>query len=85
MNKKLELNKEVIRVLSSDDLDEVLGGNLGPVSSVRPGPQTGYRPATTKVSSVKPNLPKVHHEHKWSPTSSVMHPTFVSGWAPGKR
>jgi hypothetical protein len=80
MNKKLSLSTEVIRVLSSDDLDEVLGGNLGPVSSVRPGgPQTGYRPPTTKVSSVKPGN---HHHHKFQPTSSVMHPMPVSSAKP---
>jgi hypothetical protein len=69
-SKKLQLTSEVIRVLSSDDLDEVIGGNVGPVSSARPpqyGPQTGYRPATTKVSSVKPNP----GHHKLQPTSSI--------------
>ena len=82
MANKLTFQKETLHTLTPADLDDVYGGKT--LSSVLPpggGPQTGYRPPTTKVSSVKPPVHGGNHgggHHKIMPTSSAMRPRPVA-------
>jgi len=73
MSKSLSLKTERVRVLVSADLDQVIGGLGGPVSSAKPDfePVSSAKPNFGPVSSAKPQ----HHHRKHEPVSSVR-PSF---------
>jgi hypothetical protein len=82
---KLKLQKEIIAVLSSDELDAVVGAYNGPVSSVKDPVKKPVSSVIYHTGKYKPTSSAIHHGGKNHATSSVMHPTFVSGWAKGPK